>query len=103
TETKLEAAGAAFLDVDDYVDLVVSVPYFRRFDVHVFEKSGALQSDFRTVERGLRVPTALELAHFTAHDFVGGLGIALEQDAPDAHARAGLDEQVDRDGAFFAI
>ncbi|KAG1206296.1 hypothetical protein G6F35_011255 [Rhizopus arrhizus] len=98
-----EAAGGGFLDVVYDVDLVVAAADGRGFDVHRLEVAQALQADLGTVDRGLRVPAVLELAHFATHHFVGGAGVATEQDAAHRHARARHDLHVDRHSLVGAV
>src|SRR3546814_11177101 len=59
------------------------------------EEAQALQAHLRAVDRDLRIPRALELAHLAAHDLVGGARVALEHDAThvDARARHHLDRK----------
>src|SRR3546814_19050489 len=85
----------------DLVDLVGGARDRLGLDVEAarLEEAQALQTHLGAVDRHLRIPRALELAHLAAHDLVGGAGGALAHDAPPVDARARHHLPLDRDGA----
>ncbi len=83
--------------------LVVGARNLGRVDVDGAEEAQALQADLRAVDRGLRVPGTLELAHFTAQHVVARVHVALEHDLAHVHALAGHDEEVEADLALLLV
>ena len=105
TEAEAKAARSGFFDVEHHVNLIVAAcdRYGFRRDRTAFEEPQALQANLGAVNRGLRKPRSFELAHFAAHHFIGGAGVALEADLADGHARTGHHLQLDGDSALFAV
>ena len=104
-EAEGEAARGRLGDAEHHVHFVIAARHRLGFHVDAarFEIAQALQADLGAVDRGLRIPAALELAHLAAHHLVRGAVVALELHTTHLHARPGHDLQVDGDGAVLAV
>src|SRR5690606_6894476 len=92
-------------DAELHVYQVVAAGHGLALDVDAagLEEAQALQAHLGAVDRRLRVPGTLELAHLAAQDLVGGAGVALEHDAAHGDARARVALPVDRNRAVRAV
>src|SRR6185437_7504006 len=102
-DAELQAAGGLLLDLDGDVDLVVRARHLLLVDVDLLEVAQLLQADLRAIDRRLRVPGTLELAHLAAQHVVLGARVALEDHPAHVHALARLDVEREVDGALVLV
>ena len=95
--------GRAFLDVVVHVHEIRAARHRLVLELHLLHVRQPLQALLGALDRRIRQPSALELAHLAAQRFVVDRRDVVEIDVPHVHAVAGLDEERERHGLLVVV
>ena len=96
TDAAGELRRRALLDLVVHVHQVRGSRHRRGLEIHALDVRQALDALLGALERGIRQPAALELAHLTAQHLVVDAVGAAEADVTHVHAVARVDEEGER-------